>query len=52
MPGHKPNIEHQRWVTHPMQVVVNNEFIKLLDAGVIYSIAGSSWVFLFSVCQK
>ena len=44
MPDHKPSIEHQRRLNPPMQEVVKKEIIKLLDAGVIYSITYSSWV--------
>ena len=44
MPDHNPSVEHQRWLNPPMQEVVKKEIIKWLDAGVIYSIADSSWV--------
>ena len=44
MPDHKPSIEHQRRLNPLMQEVVNKKIIKWLDAGVIYSIADSSWV--------
>ena len=45
MPDHKPSIEHQRRLNPPMQEVVKKEIIKWLDAGVIYPIADSSWVY-------
>ena len=38
------SIENQRRLNPPMQEVVKNEIIKLLDVGVIYPIADSSWV--------
>ena len=44
MPDHKPSIEYQRCLNHPMQEVVKKEIIKWLDAEVIYPIADSSWV--------
>ena len=44
MPDHKLSIEQQRHLNPPMQEVVKEEIIKWLDAGVIYSIADSSWV--------
>ena len=47
---HKPSIEHQRHLNPHMQEVVKKEIIKWLDAGVIYPITDSSWVFPFSVC--
>ena len=49
MPDHKPSIEHQRRLNPPMQEVVKKEIIKWLDDGVIYPIADSSLVCLFSV---
>ena len=45
MPDHKPSIEHQIRLNPPMQEVVKKEIIKWLDAGVIYPIADSSWVY-------
>ena len=44
MPDHKANIEHQRHLSPHMQQVLKKEIIKWLDAGVIHSIADSSWV--------
>ena len=49
---HKPSIEHQRYLNPPMQKVVKKEIIKWLDAGVIYSIADSSWVCLVQCVHK
>ncbi|TMX03846.1 hypothetical protein EJD97_013572, partial [Solanum chilense] len=43
MPYHKPSINHQRCLNPPMHEVVKKEIIQWLDAGVIYSIADSSW---------
>jgi hypothetical protein len=40
----KPVMDHQRRLTHAMQVVVKKEVIKLLDAGIIYPIPHSEWV--------
>ena len=44
MPDHKQSIEQQRHLNPPMQEVVKNEIVRLLDAGVIYPIADSGWV--------
>ena len=44
MPDHKPSIEYQRCLNHPMQEVVKKEIIKWLDAGVIYPITDSCLV--------
>ena len=44
MPDHKPSIEYQRCLNHPMQEVVKKEIIKWLDTGVIYLINDSSWL--------
>jgi hypothetical protein len=40
----KPIVDHQKRLTHAMRVVVNNEVIKLLDAGIIYPVQHSEWV--------
>jgi hypothetical protein len=40
----KPVVDHQRRLTHAMRGVVKKEVIKLLDAGIIYSIPHSEWV--------
>jgi hypothetical protein len=37
-------VEHQRRLIPKMKEVVRNEVLKLLDAGIIYPIAGSRWV--------
>jgi hypothetical protein len=34
----KPVVDHQRRLTHAMRQVVKKEFIKLLDAGIIYPV--------------
>ena len=44
MPDHKPSIDQLRRLNPHMQEVVKNEIFKLLNAGVIYPIADSSWV--------
>ncbi|KAK1608599.1 hypothetical protein QYE76_032272 [Lolium multiflorum] len=40
----KPVVEHQRRLIPKMKEVVRNEVLKLLEAGIIYPIAGSRWV--------
>jgi hypothetical protein len=40
----KPVVDHQRRLTHAMREVVKKEIIKLLDAGIIYSVPHSEWV--------
>jgi hypothetical protein len=40
----KPIVDHQRRLTHAMREVVKKEFIKLVDAGIIYPISHSEWV--------
>jgi hypothetical protein len=40
----KPVVDHQRRLTHAMREVVKKEFIKLLDAGIIYLVPHSEWV--------
>jgi len=49
---HKPSIEHQRRLNPSMQEVVKKEILKLLKAGIIYSISGSAWVSLVHVVPK
>jgi hypothetical protein len=39
-------VDHQRRLTHAMREVVKKEVIKLLDAGIIYSVPHSEWVSL------
>ncbi|XP_076924956.1 uncharacterized protein LOC143587593 [Bidens hawaiensis] len=41
---YKPVVQHQRRLNPNMQDVVKKEVIKLLDAGLIYSISDSPWV--------
>jgi hypothetical protein len=40
----KPVVDHQRRLTHAMREVVKKEVIKLLDAGIIYSVPHNEWV--------
>nr|GEU99807.1 reverse transcriptase domain-containing protein [Tanacetum cinerariifolium] len=40
----KPAVQHQRRVNHKIHDVIKNEVLKLLDAGLIYSISDSPWV--------
>jgi hypothetical protein len=40
----KPVVDHQRRLTHAMRGVVKKEVIKLLDAGIIYTVPHSEWV--------
>jgi hypothetical protein len=35
----KPVVDHQRRLTHAMREVVKKDFIKLLDAGIIYPVS-------------
>jgi hypothetical protein len=46
----KPVVDHQRKLTHAMREVVKMEVIKLLDAGIIYSVPHSEWVSLVLAC--
>jgi hypothetical protein len=43
-PDAKPVVEHQCRLIPKMKEVVRNEVLKLLDAGIIYSIVDSRWV--------
>ena len=43
-PNAKPVVDHQRWLNSKMKEVVRTEILKLLEAGIIYPIAGSRWV--------
>jgi hypothetical protein len=43
-PDAKLVIEYQRRLIPKMKEVVRNEVLKLLDAGIIYTIANSRWV--------
>jgi hypothetical protein len=40
----KPVVYHQRRLPHAMREVVKKEVIKLLDAGIIYTVLHSEWV--------
>nr|GFB22414.1 hypothetical protein [Tanacetum cinerariifolium] len=40
----KPAVQHQRRVNPKIYVVINNEVLKLLNAGLIYPISDSPWV--------
>ena len=52
MPDHNPSIEHHRRLNPPMQEVMKKEIIEWFDAGVIYPIVDSSWVFLVQCVPK
>ncbi|XP_070050815.1 uncharacterized protein [Nicotiana tomentosiformis] len=41
--GHKPSVEHQCRLNPIMKEVVRKEFIKWLDAGIIFPISDSKW---------
>ena len=43
-PDAKPVVDHQRRLNPKMKEVVITELLKLLEAGIIYSIADSRWV--------
>jgi len=49
---YKPSIEHQRRLNPNMKEVVKKEFLKLLDASVIFPISDSKWVSLVQVVPK
>ena len=40
----KPVVNHQRRLNPKMKEVVRKEILKLLEAGIIYPVAGSQWV--------
>nr|GEU83331.1 reverse transcriptase domain-containing protein [Tanacetum cinerariifolium] len=48
----EPGVQHQRRVNHKIHDVINNEVLKLLDAGLIYSISDSPWVSLIHCVPK
>ena len=48
----KPRRDPQRRLNLPMQEVVKNEVMKLLDVGVIYPISDSKWVSPVQVVPK
>ena len=43
-PDAKPVVNHQRRLNPKMKEVVIKEILKLLEAGIIYSVADSQWV--------
>nr|GEX93081.1 reverse transcriptase domain-containing protein [Tanacetum cinerariifolium] len=49
---YKPTVESQRRVNLKIHKVIKKEVIKLLDAGMIYSISDSSWVSLIHCVPK
>ena len=48
----KPSIEHQWRLNPAIKEVVRAKMLKLLNAGIIYTISDSSWVSLVQVVQK
>jgi hypothetical protein len=48
----KPVVDHQRRLNHAMWEVEKKEVIKLLDAGIIYSMPHSEWVSLLHCVPK
>ncbi|KAJ9567940.1 hypothetical protein OSB04_003906 [Centaurea solstitialis] len=50
--GFKPSIKHQRRLNPNMKDVVRSEVMKLLDAGIIYSISDSPWTSPVQVVPK
>ncbi|KAL0440150.1 UNVERIFIED_CONTAM: Pol polyprotein [Sesamum latifolium] len=50
--GAKPSREAQRRLNPPMMEVVKKEILKLLDAGMIFSISDSAWVSPTQVVPK
>ena len=40
----KPVVDHQRRLNPKMKEVVRKEILKLLEAGIIYTVADSQWV--------
>ncbi|GKB38121.1 DNA-directed DNA polymerase [Tanacetum coccineum] len=48
----KPAVQHQRRVNLKIHKVIQTEFIKLLDAGLIYPISDSPWVSHVHVVPK
>ncbi|GKC15676.1 reverse transcriptase domain-containing protein [Tanacetum coccineum] len=48
----KPTVQHQRRVNPKIHEVIKAEFIKLLDAGLIYPISDSPWVSPIHVVPK
>lgn len=50
--GDKTVVQHQRILNQNMQEVVKKEVIKLMDAGIIYSISDIQWVSPMQVVPK
>jgi hypothetical protein len=48
----KPIQEHQRWLNNTMREIVKKEWLKLLNAGVIYAVFDSEWVSPVQVVPK
>jgi hypothetical protein len=48
-PKHRPIREHQRRLNNVMREIVKNEVLKPLNAGVIYPIFDSEWVYAVQV---
>nr|GEW95735.1 DNA-directed DNA polymerase [Tanacetum cinerariifolium] len=48
----EPTVQHQRRVNPKIHDVIMNEVLKLLDAGLIYSISDSPWVSLVHCVPK
>ncbi|GKB20216.1 hypothetical protein Tco_0854139 [Tanacetum coccineum] len=48
----KPVVQHQRMVNPKIPEVIKADFIKLLDAGLIYPISDSPWVSPVHVVPK
>ena len=42
--GAKPVVDHQRRLNPKIKEVVRKQILKLLEAGIIYHVAGSHWV--------
>ena len=51
-PDAKPVVDHQGRLNPKMKEVVRTEMLKLLEAGMIYSIAHSRWVSLVHCVPK
>ncbi|XP_073019381.1 uncharacterized protein [Primulina eburnea] len=50
--SYTPYVDHQRRLNPAMKEAVKNEVLKLLNAGVIYAIADSSWVSPVQIVPK
>ena len=51
-PEHKPSREHQKRLNDAMREVVKKEVLKLLHAGIIYTVQESEWVSPVQVAPK